>query len=276
MPLLPLTPQSCGSPEPAAPTGPATPSDGCPGSRPRNARAAPGDRWPRRPAHGPENRPRCVWDRPRGPALARHHIPTKEERARPRAAVRKLPALALPRGHRQPRMCALQGVPARQCVCPDDPLALLRPRGGVAVERADVCDCGGTVGRVGRRQPIAPAMRLPRPWLNSRAAWRGDLWATIWRCVISAALSRAVHWRRGRPVWAGVAPASAPLWPTGWSVMRTGLPGRGASVRRAAPPRWSRATAGPPRHRGCQRRPVASGTPSWRAIWRWLAPWAAA
>jgi hypothetical protein len=54
-------------------------------------------------------------------------------------------------------------------------------------------------------------MRLEVPLLSSRAAWRGEMVATMPRAVISSAISRLLHWLIGRPAVIGAAQARATI-----------------------------------------------------------------
>src|SRR5215207_9812245 len=56
---------------------------------------------------------------------------------------------------------------------------------------------------------------------------------TMPRCLISAAISRLVHWLIGRCESLGDSQANATIWQTCSAVIVSGLPGRGASIRRS-------------------------------------------
>src|SRR5512143_1646388 len=71
--------------------------------------------------------------------------------------------------------------------------------------------CASQVSIPRRGQPIAPAVRLLGPLFKSRAAWRSEISETMPRRLISAAISRPVHWLMGRPERSGASQASATI-----------------------------------------------------------------
>ena len=115
------------------------------------------------------------------------------------ADVRELAPLDLAGGQRQPRVRALQRLHAGQLVRAHDALARRRQgrgrRGTARTRRRPAAPASG-IG--GGRQPGAAAVRLERPLLSSRAAWRGEMAATMPRWIASSAISRPVHWLIGR------------------------------------------------------------------------------
>src|SRR5512143_4088626 len=165
------------------------------------------------------------------------------------ADILKLTALHLAGDHRQTGVLALQGLHAGKLIGADDPLALGIQGRRLPIHGADVLDLAIEVGIPRRGQPIAPPMRLERPLFKRRAAWRSEISATMPRRLISSAISRPVHWLMGRPEHSGASQASAMILATCASVMRTGLPERGASIKRSSTLRSSSVTACKPSQR---------------------------
>ena len=158
-----------------------------------------------------EIRLRAAWPARRFPNLARDHIPIEDERLCAMPEVLELAPPYLPRCHRQVGMHPFQGLHARQLIGADHPFAVRRPRRCRAIERTNICHLGGKRRIVARREPIADQVRLEIPLLSSRAAWRGEIVATMPRAVISSAISRPLHWLIGRPAVAGAVQASATI-----------------------------------------------------------------
>src|SRR5512144_2642640 len=210
-----------------------------------------------------------------GNELATDHVPAEDERPSAMADILEFPALHLTWRQRQARVLAFQRLHAGQLIGADHPFALVSPVRRLSIQGTDVLDFGNEVGLQRRRQPISHPVRLQRPLFNSRAAWRPEICSTMPCCWISAAISRAVHWLMGRPARSGASQASAMIRQTCSSVIRAGVPGRGASVKRSATLSSSPATAWRANQRVRHRRTVSTATPSWRAIWLLLAPAAA-
>src|SRR4029434_8591113 len=98
-------------------------------------------------------------------------------------------------------------------------------RGGHLTQRTDVAHLGIELRVRCGGEPIPDQVWLQRPFFNSRAAWRGEICATIPRLRISSAISRLVHWLMGRPEVLGASQARATIWHTCSAVIRTGCPG---------------------------------------------------
>jgi hypothetical protein len=113
--------------------------------------------------------------------------------------VLKLPPLHLPRGQRQTRMFALQGLYPGQLISAHHPFSGLGQGGSISVQVADVSDFGVKVLVLWGCQPIAHQMGLQVPLFSSRAAWRGEIRSTIPWLTTSSATSRLLHWLMGRP-----------------------------------------------------------------------------
>jgi hypothetical protein len=69
---------------------------------------------------------------------------------------------------------------------------------------------------------------------KSLAACLGEIVSTIWRAIISSAISRPVHWLIGRPDCSGASQANASSWQRWSAVIRGGPPGRGRSSSRSS------------------------------------------
>jgi hypothetical protein len=74
---------------------------------------------------------------------------------------------------------------------------------------------------------------------KSLAACLGEISSTMFRAIISSAISRPVHWLIGRPDFSGTSHASASSWQRWSAVIRTGPPARGKSSRRSSTPNSS-------------------------------------
>ena len=145
----------------------------------------------------------------------------------------ELPAFDLAGRHGQAGMLALQGLHAVS----SSVLTTRSPRRASAGPPVDGTDLGHfrvEVLLVLRGQPVAPPMRLQLPLFSSRAAWRGS------KSGHNPPLDDLVRDLPCGPLARWVVPlgpephASATIWQTCSSVIRPGLPGRGASVRRSA------------------------------------------
>lgn len=69
---------------------------------------------------------------------------------------------------------------------------------------------------------------------KSLAACLTEIWSTMFRAIISSAISRPVHWLIGRPDFSGASHASASIWQRCSALIRTGPPGRGRSSSRSS------------------------------------------
>src|SRR3990172_408398 len=206
---------------------------------------------------------------------ARHHVPTENEATRAVADILKLDTFDFSRRHGQAWVFAFQGLHAAQFIGAHRPLSLLGQRRRFSVQFTDVSDLGIEVSIIRGGQPIAPAVGLHIPLFSSRAACRSEISSTMPRPLISSAISRAVHWLMGRPDRSGAWQASSTIWQTCSAVIRRGLPGRGASLKRSATGRSSRLTGPKISHRSRQSRTISRLMLSWRAIWALLYPAAA-
>jgi hypothetical protein len=83
-------------------------------------------------------------------------------------------------------------------------------------------------------QPVTYQVRLERPPLSSRAAWRAEIVSTMPRAINSSAISRPVHWLIGRPAFSGASHANCSIWHTWSALNRAGAPGRGKSSNRSS------------------------------------------
>jgi hypothetical protein len=108
-------------------------------------------------------------------------------------------------------MLALKGLDSGQFVATHGALSLLSALCGLPVDFTHVAYLGLKVGIIGWRQPVTDAMGLQIPLLSSRCAWRGEIVATMPRCMSSSAISRPVHWLMGRPDFSGAAQANATI-----------------------------------------------------------------
>lgn len=90
-------------------------------------------------------------------------------------------------------MLALQGLHARQLIAAERPFALFSQCGGLPIQRIDVGDLLVELGVGFRREPVPDQVRFKIPLFSSRAAWRGEIWATMPRFIISSAISRPDH-----------------------------------------------------------------------------------
>lgn len=113
--------------------------------------------------------------------------------------------------HGQPWMLALKGLDTGQFVATHGALSLLIAFCGLLVDFTHVSYLGIKVGIIRWRQPVADAMGLQIPLLSSRWACRGEIVATMPRCMSSSAISRPVHWLMGRPDFSGASQANATI-----------------------------------------------------------------
>src|SRR4029453_180725 len=211
-----------------------------------------------------------------GQEVTAHHVATEDEGPRPMADILKLAPFHLAGRQRQIGGFALQRLDAGQFIRAHDAFALGRQRGGVPIHRTDISHFGVKLRLRGGRQPVPNQVRFERPLFNRRAAWRPEIWLTMPRRWISAAISRLVHWLMGRAEVLGDSHANAIIWHSCSAVIRRGAPDRGASVKRSVIGKSSRVAGCTTRQRSRQRRTRARGTANWRAIWQLFAPSAAA
>lgn len=101
---------------------------------------------------------------------------------------------------------------------------------------------------------------------KSLAACLGEMVSTIWRLIISSAISRPVHWLMGRPASAGGAQANASSWQRWSAVILAGAPGRGKSSNRSATLNSSKGIACNNSQRLRHRFTVLRFTPTMRSI----------
>jgi hypothetical protein len=104
-------------------------------------------------------------------------------------------------------MLALQGLHACQLIAAERPFALFSQRGGLTIQRIDVDDLLVELSIWLRREPVPDQVRFKVPLFSSRAAWRGEIWATMPRCMISSAISRPDQWLIGRSDCSGFSQA---------------------------------------------------------------------
>src|SRR5215212_688148 len=233
------------------------------------------------PRHGAGDMGREVRFGTRRPDRRAHHLPTghvaiNNEGACTMPDVLKFPPFDVPRLQRQAGMLAFQRLHARQFIGREHPFPRLRQKGRLGIQLTDIAHLG-VEGRIDRgRQPVAEAVRLEIPLLSRRAAWRGEIWATMPRATISSATSRADQWLIGRPLRLGASQARASIRQTASAVIWAGRPARGISVKRSATLSSVSGMGCKPSQRRRQRRAVSTVTLNWRASWALLAPVAAA
>src|SRR5271165_3279120 len=196
--------------------------------------------------------------------LAAGDLPTENERTRPMPQIFKLTAFDFAGGQGQSRMQPFERLHPSQFIGTHHFDALLCQLGSSLVQRTNRLDFRVELFVLGGGQPIADTVRLQIPFLSNRAAWRGEICATMPRCMISSASSRAVQWLMGRSL--GCSHARATIWQICSAVMRAGVPGRGSSANRSAADRSVNATACNRRHRIRQRRTTSASVPSAWAI----------
>src|SRR5919199_1542352 len=204
--------------------------------------------------------------------LPAHDIAAENERAGAMPDVLELAPFDLARRQRQAGMLALQGLPTGQFISTHRALSLLCSLRCLAVGAANRGDLFVQLLLLGGSQPIAAEMRLEIPFLSRRAAWRGEIWATMPRLTTSSAISRPVHWLTGRPAVSGASQAKATIWQRCSAVMVTGRPVRGTSLRRSSSESSERGMGAKASQRWRQRRTVSTSRLSWRAIWELLEP----
>src|ERR1700687_4454851 len=135
---------------------------------------------------------------------------------------------------RQVGVLAFQRLHPRHFVGTHDRFALFSKHGRLLVQAVYLRDLFVEALIGFRGQPIANQVGLDAFFSNRRAAWRGEIFATIPRFTISSATSRPVHWLMGRPDCSGFSQASFSIWHSWSAVIRAGVPGRGRSSKRSA------------------------------------------
>src|SRR2546421_9579114 len=168
--------------------------------------------------------------------------------------------------HGQVGMLALQGLHPGQLIQTDGAFPLLGPLGrtGIQTTPLDNFLVASLIGHLG--QPVAEEVRLEPPFFSSRAACRGEICSTMPRALISAAISRPVHWLMGRPALLGASQANAAIWQRCSIVISGFFPGRGASCKRSAMLRVSRSIPCKPTQRSLHKRAVSTLIANSRAI----------
>lgn len=144
--------------------------------------------------------------------LAGHHVAADDKRARAMPNVLKFPPFNFATGQPQTGIFPFQRLDAGQFVRTHRSLALCRACRRVGVDPTHVPNFLIQLIIDRWRQPIADQMRFEIPLLSNRAAWRGEIWPTMPRCLISSATSRPVHWLIGRAESAGGSQAMARIW----------------------------------------------------------------
>src|SRR6185295_1584442 len=180
----------------------------------------------------------CRWRQ----KLATGYIAAQDKRARTMPNILELASLDFARCQGQIFLLALQGLDTSHFVGRDHPFSPFSQGWGLPVHSAYISNLGVEPIIYGRGQPVADQVRFESPLLSRREAWRREMLGTILRVMISSASSRLLHWLIGRAPWAGGSQASATIWQTCSALMVTGLPERGASVRRCSSGRSVRGT----------------------------------
>jgi hypothetical protein len=101
---------------------------------------------------------------------------------------------------------------------------------------------------------------------KSLAACLGEMVSTIFRLIISSAISRLVHWLIGRPDFSGGSHANASSWQRWSAVIRAGAPGRGRSSSRSSALNSSSGIGSNASHLARHRITVSRLTPTSRLI----------
>src|SRR5437879_5963213 len=206
--------------------------------------------------------------------LSRHHIPTENEGACAVARILKLAALHFSRSQRQAGMLALQGLHPGQFIGTHRPFASFHEFGSLPINPTDGLNGCFSLRINWRSQPVADQMRLEILFFNRRAAWRGEICATMPCAITSSAISRPVQWLIGRSL--GCAQASAIIWQVCSAVICAGRPEREVSWSRSLTERSSKATVCKPIQRILQQRTVSAFTPNSLPMCALFLPWAAA
>src|SRR3990172_355851 len=166
--------------------------------------------------------------------LAGSDFEVDDERQGAMPNVFKLPAFNLAWSEWQARMFAFQSLNPGHFVGAHHPFALFRQFGRLLVQRVDVRDLLIEPLIRFRGQPVTDQVRTETLFLSSRDACRGEIVPTMPRFTSSSAISRPVHWLRGRPDCSGFSQASCSIWQIWSTVKRAGAPGRGKSSSRSS------------------------------------------
>src|SRR5258708_27587283 len=91
-------------------------------------------------------------------------------------------------------MFAFEHLDSGQLIRTDRSFSLLSQAGCLFIQCTHCSDRFLPLGIVWRGQPVTDQVRLEIPFFNSRAAWRGEIFFTMPRTIISSAISPSVPW----------------------------------------------------------------------------------